>query len=165
MGFRKKAYRVDNIVSTGSIDNISITSEGCMDVVGDTYVFLCVNDYHVVEQKTTDNYIQCLAKVIVREDKYAVTYDDGSSLLSNEIIFPSPVDINILNVKLVDMYGDIVELCGMNFAFSLEITEVLNTMLYDFYRNYLWLGTIPSVPYRTVKGSAQTLLRGIGPPF
>lgn len=165
LGFRSKAYKVANIVNVNGIDTINITSEGCIDVVGDTYLFLCVNDYHAVEQKTTDDYIQCLAKVIIREDKYAVIYDDGSSLLSNEIIFPSPVDINILNVKLIDMYGDPVELCGMNFAFSLEITEVLNTGLYDFYRNYLWLGTIPSVPYRTVKGSAQPLLRGVGPPF
>lgn len=165
LGFRKQGYRVSDITTVNGLDTISITAEGCIDVVGDTYAFLCVNDFHTVENKTTDDYIQCLAKIIIREDKYAVIYDDGSSLLSNEIIFPSPVDINILNVKLIDMYGDVLDLCGMNFAFSLEITEVLNTMLYDFYRNYLWLGTIPSVPYRTVKGSATPLLKGIGPPF
>jgi hypothetical protein len=94
-----------------------------------------------------------------------VIYDDGSTLLSNEIIFPSPVDINFLNIKLVDPYGEVIDLVGMNFSFSLEITEVLNTKLYDFYRNYIWAGTIPSVNYKTVKGSAQPLLKGIGPPF
>jgi len=165
LGFRNRGYKVTNVVTVNGIDTITITSEGCIDIVGDTYAFLCINDYHTVDQKTNDDYIQCLAKIIIREDKYSVIYDDGSSLLSNEIIFPSPVDINILNVKLIDMYGEVLELCGMNFSFSLEITEVLNTMLYDFYRNYLWLGTIPSVPYRTTKGSAQTLLRGVGPPF
>ncbi len=165
LGFRQKIYRATNKVTIGSIDTFSIESEGCVDVVGDTYMFLCVNDFHTIEQKTTDDYLQCLAKIIIREDKYAVIYDDGSAMLSNEIIFPSPVDINILNVKLVDMYGGVVDLCGMNFSFSLEITEVLNTALYDFYRNYIWMGTIPSVPYRTVRGSAQPLLKGIGPPF
>jgi hypothetical protein len=165
LGFRKKTYAVSNSVSVDGIDTMKITSEGCLDIVGDTYLLLCINDYHTVEQKTTDDYIQCLAKIVIREDKYAVAYEDGSSFLSNEIIFPSPVDINILNVKLLDMYGEVVDLCGMNFALSLEITEVLNTTLYEFYRNYLWLGTIPSVPYRSVTGSAQSLLRGIGPPF
>ena len=53
----------------------------------------------------------------------------------------------------------------MNWTFSLEITEVTNTKLYDFYRNYIWLGTIPSVNYKTVTGTAQPLLRGVGPPF
>lgn len=165
LGFRKKSYKATDIIILNDINTITIESEGCLDIIGDTYLFLCVNDYHTVEQKTTDDYLQSLAKIVIREDKFSVIYDDGSSLLSNEIIFPSPIDINILNVKLLDMYGDAVELCGMNFAFSLEITEVLNTSLYDFYRNYLWLGTVPSVPYRTVKGSAQQLLRGIGPPF
>ena len=165
LGFRQKSYRAANVVKVGSLDTYSITSEGCMDVVGDTYMFLCVNDYHTVEQRTTDDYLQCLAKIIIREDKYAVIYDDGSTMMSNEIIFPSPVDINVLNVKLVDMYGAVIDLCGMNFSFALEITEVLNTALYDFYRNYIWMGTIPSVPYKTVRGSAQPLLKGIGPPF
>jgi thioredoxin reductase len=33
----------------------------------------------------------------------------------------------------------------MNFSFSIEITEVLNTNLYDFYRNYIWMGGLPSL--------------------
>jgi hypothetical protein len=147
------------------IEAISITAEACLDVVGDTYMFLCVNDYYTIEQKTDENYIQCLAKIIIREDKHMVIYDDGATLMSNEIIFPSPTDLKILNVKLLDPYGEVVDLCGMNFSFSLEITEVLNTKLYDFYRNYIWLGTVPSVNYKTVRGSPQPLLKGVGPPW
>jgi hypothetical protein len=155
LGFRQKIYKTSNTF---------ITSEGCIDVVGDTYMFLSVNDLHTVEQKTSTNYLQCLAKIIIREEKYSVIYDDGGTLLSNEIIFPSPTDLSILNIQLLDPYGDIIDLCNMNFSFSLEITEVLNTRLYDFYRNYIWLGSIPSVP-KNVKGSALPLLNGIGPPF
>jgi hypothetical protein len=134
-------------------------------VVGETYLLLCVNDLHTVEQKTDETYIQCLAKIIVREEKFTVIYDDGASLLTNDVVFPSPVDLKILQVKLLDPYGEVVDLCGMNFSFSLEITEVLNTKLYDFYRNYIWLGTVPSVNYKTVQGTAQPLLRGVGPPW
>ena len=168
LGFKQKTYKVTNVKQTTVAPIIDVyyqTAECFMDVVGDTYMLLCVNDFHAVEQKTTENYIQCLAKIIIREDKHAVIYDDGSSFLSNEIIFPSPTDLKILEVKLLDPYGEVVDLCGMNFSFSLEITEVLNTRLYDFYRNYIWLGTIPSVNYKTVQGSAESLLRGQGPPF
>ena len=164
LGFRSKCYKTTNSSTVGSLTVYSITSEGCMDVVGDTYMFLSVNDLYTVEQKTSNNYLQCLAKIIIREEKYAVIYDDGGTLLSNEIIFPSPIDLKYLIIKLLDPYGDIIDLCGMNFSFSLEITEVLNTRLYDFYRNYIWLGSIPSVP-KNVKGSAQPLLKGVGPPF
>jgi hypothetical protein len=168
LGFRQKAYKVTNLKQvTGppALDTYYQTSEGCIDVVGDKYMLLCVNDFYTVEQRTSETYIQCLAKVIIREEKHTVIYDDGSSFLANEIIFPSPTDLKILQVRLLDPYGEVVNLCGMNFSFSLEITEVLNTKLYDFYRNYIWLGTIPSVNYKTVQGSSQPLLKGMGPPW
>jgi hypothetical protein len=167
LGFRKKGYIVTNktIDLTTGLDIYSVTAEGCLDVVGFQYLLLGMNDLHTVEQKTTTNYIQSLAKIIVREEKQAIIYDDGATLLANEIIFPSPVDLKIMNIKLMDPYGEIIDLCGMNFSFSLEITEVLNTKLYDFYRNYIWMGSIPSVNYRTVQGSPQPLLKGVGPPF
>ncbi len=154
LGFSKQCYKVSN-------STFSQTGECCLDVVGDTYMFLCINDFHTVEQKTDETYLQCLAKIIIREDRFAVIYDDGSTLMSNEIVFPSPIDLKVLNVKLIDPYGDIVDLNCMNFSFSLEITEVLNTSLYDFYRNYIWLGTIPSI--KKASGSQQGLLKGIGP--
>jgi hypothetical protein len=168
LGYRKKSYRVTNTKQTTSDPPLTIyyqTGEACLDVVGDTYMLLCVNDFYSVEQRTEETYIQCLAKIIVREDKQTVIYDDGASLLTNEIIFPSPTDLKILQVKLLDPYGEVVDLCGMNFSFSLEITEVTNTKLYDFYRNYIWLGTIPSVNYKTVLGAPQPLLKGAGPPW
>jgi len=162
LGFQKQIYKVTNMILT-PINTCSITSECCLDIVGDTYMFLSINDFHTIEHKTDENYIQCLAKIIVREDRYAVIYDDGSTLMSNEIIFPSPTDLQILQVKLMDIYGDPVDLNGMNFSFSLEITEVLNTSLYDFYRNYIWLGAIPSI--KKASGSQQQLIRGMGPPY
>jgi hypothetical protein len=168
LGFRQKAYKVTNLkktTATPPLDTYFQTSEACIDVVGEKYMLLCVNDFYTVEQRTSETYIQCLAKIIIREEKHTVIYDDGSSFLANEIIFPSPTDLKILQVRLLDPYGEPVDLCGMNFSFSLEITEVLNTKLYDFYRNYIWLGTIPSVNYKTVQGSAQPLLKGMGPPW
>jgi len=156
LGFTKQCYKVSN-------NTFSQTGECCLDVVGDTYMFLCVNDFYTIEHKTDMNYLQCLAKIIIREDRYSVIYDDGSSLMSNEIVFPSPIDLKILKIKLLDSYGKVVDLNCMDFSFSLEITEVLNTSLFDFYRNYIWLGSIPSI--KKASGSQQGLLRGIGPPF
>lgn len=160
LGFRCPVYNVTNSkqVGTPPLTQFSLTSEGCLDVVGETYMFLNVNDLHTVEQTTYNTYLQVLAKIIVREDKFTMIYDDGSSLLSNEIIFTSPTDLKYLNVQLLDPYGDVVDLNCMNFSFSIEITEVLNTSLYDFYRNYIWLGTVPMV--KQPNGSQMPLLNG-----
>jgi hypothetical protein len=163
LGFRLPIYKVcESIVGTGApaITTYSITGEGCLDVVGEKYMFLSINDLHTVEQQTYGTYIQCLAKIIIREEKYTVIYDDGSSFMSNEIIFPSPVDLKYLQVKLTDPYGDEIDLNCMDFSFSIEITEVLNIKLYDFYRNYIWMGTIPSI--KRVQGIATPLLNGTG---
>lgn len=160
LGFRCPMYKVTgtNQVGTPPITEYTITSESCLDVVGETYMFLCINDLHTVEQKTYGTYLQCLAKIVIRDEKFAVIYDDGSSFLANEIIFPSPTDLKYLNVSLVDPYGDVIDLNCMNFSFSIEITEVLNTSLYDFYRNYIWMGSIPTV--KKPNGSAMSLLNG-----
>lgn len=168
LGFRCKVCKATTSKPSPDITGITIYSiigEACLDVVGDTYMFLAINDLHTIEQKTSETYLQVLAKIIIREDKYAVIYDDGGTLLSNEIIFPSPTDLKVLNIKLLDPFGEVIDLCGMNFSFSLEITEVLNTSLYDFYRNYIWLGAVPRVDYKTVTGTALPLLKGSGPPF
>lgn len=163
LGFRNRSYSVKCHIPKNLIDIYTLTGEACADVVGDNYMFLAMNDLHAVEHKTRENYVQVLAKIIVREDKNAIIYDDGSTLLSNEVIFPSPTDISTLQVSLLDPYNSVIDLNGLNFSFTIEITEVMNTKLYDFYRNYIWLGSIPSVPYKTVEGSASGLLRGRGP--
>jgi hypothetical protein len=161
LGFRQQCYKVTQMSTVSALDIYSITSESCIDVVGETYMFLSVNELHTVEQKTSKNFIQCLAKIIIREEKQCVIYDDGGTLLSNEIIFPSPIDLKNLNIQLLDPYGDIIDLCGMDFSFALEITEVLNTRLYEFYRNYIWLGSLPCIP-KNIQDSAVPLLNSIG---
>jgi len=164
LGFMNTFYNVNTVytdVSSAQTQYIQ-TSESLLDVISNQYLFLSIDDLHGVEQKTSDNYFQALAKIIVREDKLSVIYDDGSTLLSNDVIFPSPVDLKQIRVRLTDPYNQVIDLNYLNFSFSLEITEVMNTKMYEFYRNYIWLGTIPSVP-ANVTGSAQGLLGGKGP--
>lgn len=160
MGFRDILY---NVITPGSIPgSYGISSESCIDIIGDMYYFLSVDDFHTVEQQTNENTFECLAKIIVREEKGAVIYDDGSTLLSNDVIFPSPIDLKQIHIRLLDPYGKIIDLNDMNFSFSLELTEVMNTKLYEFYRNYIWLGQLPTLP-QDVRGAGVPLLGGRGP--
>ena len=160
LGFRDILY---NVSTPGEyVGSIGIKSESCVDVIGDMYYFLSVDDFHTVEQQTNENTFECLAKIIIREDKGNVIYDDGSTLLSNDVIFPSPIDLKQLHIRLLDPYGKTVDLIDMNFSFSLELTEVMNTKLYEFYRNYIWLGQLPSLQ-QDVRGSGVPLLGGRGP--
>lgn len=163
IGFRSLRYTVSTITDvSGGISTYAIQSESLIDVTADPYVFIAVNDYYSVENKNQDGFTQALAKIIIRDAKNAILFDDGGSLLSNDIVFPSPVDLKRIQVQLLDPYGKVIDLNGLNMSLSLEITEVTNTKMYEFYRNYIWLGTIPSLP-SNVTGSGQVLLGGKGP--
>jgi hypothetical protein len=163
LGFMNTLYTGNTVFdSSGTMIQYSITSESIINVAPDPYIFLAINNNEAVTQQTNDNSFEALAKIIVRGDKNLMIFDDGSTLLSNDIIYPSPVDLRFIKVRLLDVYGRPLNLNYCNFSFSLEITEVTNTKMYEFYRNYLWLGTIPSVP-SNVTGSAAGLLGGRGP--
>ena len=163
LGFMNTLYTGNTVFdSSGTMIQYSITSESIINVAPDPYIFLAINNNEAVTQQTNDNSFEALAKIIVRGDKNLMIFDDGSTLLSNDIIYPSPVDLRFIKVRLLDVYGRPLNLNYCNFSFSLEITEVTNTKMYEFYRNYLWLGTIPSVP-SNVTGSAMSLLGGKGP--
>jgi len=144
------------------VSGYSLTGTSLMNVSPDSYIFLSVNDYNTVEQQINGATFDTLAKVIVRVPKNTTIYDDGRNLLSNDIIYPSPVDLKQLKVRLMNAYGQTLDLVNQNFSFSLELTEVTNVKMYEYYRNYLWLGTIPSLP-TNVTGSGQGLLGGKGP--
>jgi len=151
LGFCKHFYCVDA--------PFSITGESLINTISDNYLLLGIDDMYTVEQKTNDDYIQCLAKILVKRDYNGIIFDDGYTVLSNDIVFPRPVDLKQVRIRLMDMYGVPIDLHCMNLSISLEISEVMNIQMYDTYRTYLWSKAEPRA-IRNVSGSAA----GIAPP-
>ena len=134
----------------------SVTGESLINTIGDTYLILGIDDFYTVEQKTIDDYVQCLAKIIVKRDHNGIIFDDGYTVLSNDIIFPRPIDLKQVRLRLMDMYGTPIDLHHMNFSLSLEISEVMNIQVYDSYRTYLWTKSEPRA-IRNVSGAAAPI--------
>jgi hypothetical protein len=150
LGFRCLKYVVAPIIGK-PLSDFSQISESLVDVVGDLYILLHVGDFKNIEHKTGDNYIQCMTKILVGNDKGSLILED-STLMNNQVILPSPIDLKQLSIRLTDAYDQPIDLMDMNWSFTLEIIEVTNIKLYEFYRNYLWSGTLPSIK-KNVKGS------------
>lgn len=148
LGFNKHFYSVSS--------PFSITSESLMTTSGDNYMLLAIDDFHTVEHKTSDDYIQCLAKILVKRDANGIIFDDGYTVLSNDIVFPRPIDLSQVRVRLLDMYGRPIDLHNLNFSISLEIVEVMNIQMYDSYRTYLWTKPEPRAT-RNISGSAAPI--------
>lgn len=151
LGFNNHFYVVDA--------PFCVTGESLISTTGDNYFLLAIDDFYTVEHKTNDSYIQCLAKIIVKRNGNGIIFDDGYTVLSNDIVFPRPVDLKQVRVRLLDMYGETIDLHNLNFSISLEISEVMNIQLYNNYRTYLWDKAEPRA-IRDTNGSAA----GIAPP-
>jgi hypothetical protein len=144
MGFtRQDAYTA---VSVGG--KYTVKSDSCASFQGDNYLFLRVNDFNCVRQTVTtslpgqpvqSNDFTALAKLVLREPKNYMTFDDYASQHIKEVVFTTPRDLERFHVQLVDAYGSVVDFCSAQFSFSIEVLEIQNPTLYDTIRNTLML--------------------------
>jgi len=116
LGFLRSVY-------TGT----TFTSESVVQTQPDPYWLLSVEDWYTVEHKTADSYLPCLAKIIVPPTANTVF---GHDLRTNAFTFLRPTDLSQVRLRLVDRQGVPVDLNGVNFSLSLELTEVMNINLY-----------------------------------
>lgn len=132
LGFIKHTYEVNQSTC------FQVEGESLINTEGDAYFLLAIEDFHTVEHKTHDSYVQCLAKILVKNNTTRIIFDDGYTVLSNEIVFAQPMDLKQVRVRLIDAYGEPLDLHHNNLSISLEIKELMNVQLYDSYRTQTW---------------------------
>ena len=119
LGFRNESY-------TGQ----SIVSEGLFDAIGDRYIYLSVEDYQYntnitnmvgIDRNFLDKSI--LAKVPMNDEKLALIIYDTNPLCKVRQ-YNGPVTLKKFHIKILDKFGNIIDLNNMDFSFTLEL-EVL----------------------------------------
>jgi hypothetical protein len=155
LGFSRK--RVHRAVPREDVSGWRLESDQCANFAGDNYLFLRVNDFACVRQ-TVQKFRQspegiwvrdqsdftALGKLVLREPKNFMTFDDYASQHAKEVVFPSPVDLSRLRVQVLDVYGEVIDMCSMQFSFSLEVLEVRNPAVYNAIRDQLVAGALES---------------------
>lgn len=148
LGFTRGLH-ASTLTSTVPTDTYTVTSDACANFSGDHYLFLRVNDYAGVNQTVSvydstflperrqRNEFTALAKVVLREPKNAVIFDDYAGQHIKEFVFTAPTDLSRLHIQVMDAYGQIMDLCSSQFSFSVEVLEVRNLALYDAIRDSL----------------------------
>ena len=120
--------------STTYSGNIAYTAEGFGNVVGDNYFFVQVESFEVVESTTfADTAFSAFAKIIIGTPKNDIIFDNGNNLLTKTIQFSQPQNISQIRVKLINAYGDVI-LMSNNMSITVEVTEIVNSTLYETYR-------------------------------
>lgn len=119
IGFRVANYK--NIYD-------EIVSEGLFDAGGDRYIYLCINDF---QYNTNTSNIVCFDKSILNEDviakipmvngKLSLIVNDNNSPLSKLRRYNGPVNLAKLELKVIDHFGNIIDLNHMDFSLTLEL--------------------------------------------
>jgi hypothetical protein len=86
-----------------------------------------VNVTHRLHDK---GFIEVFAKIILKDGSFAITFDDNSNLLRKEYTFLAPVTIPQFTVKLLNQYGEPVNMLHVDWSITLEITEIVNSKTY-----------------------------------
>jgi len=109
-----------------------ILSEGLYDGGGDRYIYVSVNDY---QNNVNENNVVCfdksildqhvIAKIPLVNGKFSITSNDYNGLSLSKIRkYNGPVNIRRLHIKLLDKFGEVIDLNNMDYSLTFEM-EIL----------------------------------------
>lgn len=114
------------------------TAEYVPTIIANNYVYLSINDWNGVQhQNFNSTRFDAFAKLLMTGPKNTLFFDTArSNTTSKDFFFQQPVDINRLDIKLLDTYGNQLNLRGGDFSITLEIKQILNIDLYEALRQF-----------------------------
>ena len=139
MGFRKSVY--ERICSNNSHNDLTITNEFCYGYLESEtsfgssfyqYVFLEIDDFQrnfssntIISSKGDSNLgNNILARITVSSGQNTNIIDDGSDLVFKKRNYFGPIRLEKLHIRLLDRFGEVIDLKGNDFSFALEIEKL-----------------------------------------
>ena len=138
MGFSRGIFPSTTVADASG--NYTVTSDQLSYFAGDAYVLLKLNDFDCVLQTMKGSDFTALAKIVVKEPKNYMAFDDYASQHAKEVVFPTPQDLSRLHVQLLDAYGEPIDMNSSQFSFSIEVLEIMNLSLYNTVRDAFAVG-------------------------
>lgn len=117
--------------------SIGYTSEACPQLIGDSYIYLCISDWNNIEhQDYNQTNFLVFSKILLNTGKNTMIFDTITSNTTSKIYhFIQPTNVNLLKIQLLDAFGIVLDTQGANISMTLEFQEVLNMSLYEKYRD------------------------------
>jgi hypothetical protein len=108
------------------------TSENILNVIGEQYVYLMVNNWggvQVYDIKDNSAYIKYVfAKILLTQQKTYIIFDGQSNLITKEYTFRSLEKIKALKISIVDKYGEPIDM-NQDFSLTLEFKKIYDYKL------------------------------------
>ena len=141
MGFRKSTYTVKymetpstRIIDANEIYLAYLESESSFGSTYTHYVFLEIDDFQRNVSSNTivsyngngDSYLSnnILSKIVISSGQYTNIVDNGGDLVFKKRNYYGPIKLEKMHIKLLNRFGEVIDLNDNNFSFTLEL-EVL----------------------------------------
>ena len=102
-----------------------------MDIIGPRYLFLVVDDG--ISSSVNANFFSAdgsglpgntIARISLKGAAFNVQAQNDFSVYTEPRLYFGPVNIAVLNIKIIDEYQRIVDLNGSNISFTLRLTSI-----------------------------------------
>jgi hypothetical protein len=132
LGFREKTSQVSQVDASGN-----------HFVAGNTVILIQQTPYYLLQLQCPDyveqimhrtdynGWIPAFAKLVLRDDAYVLQFVDTSDWIRKEYTFLTPVNVSALRVRLVDPYGEPVDMRNMDWSMTFELYEVVNSRTFQ----------------------------------
>lgn len=131
LGFYQTTY--SSVFTGGPLFLHQIEGDTPPDVIQDKYIYLQINDWSLVHhQDVNQTTFPAFAKIQLPGTKNTMIFD-GNYINSStkEYFFPQPVNIQRLEIKLLDAFGNILESDGENWSMTVELRQVNDSATYE----------------------------------
>ena len=128
IGFRETSY----------IDANSYTSESPFDESCFDYIYFSMDDFNKSSNNNTigilpgENMVDdnILAVVPLSNDSSKKTFDNGSDLIYKTRTYSQPVSLKKLKIKLLDIYGNLLDINKKDYTFVLQVKRIHDNVKY-----------------------------------
>jgi|TARA_B110000967_G_C18828883_1_gene532912 hypothetical protein len=141
LGFTKRFYEIhrqDTYIDYVYNGNNIVTHESVLQSESSYgnghihYIFISIDDFNKnfitdsIVASTKDNYIgdNILGRVSINESFHSVMLHNASDQIFKQRDYLGPVNLNKLRIKILDKYGNVLDLNNNDLSMSLEITKL-----------------------------------------
>jgi hypothetical protein len=117
--------------------------EGGWQITGTSPMYIRASPYYLLQLWCPDSVepmvhrvgkgtaIPAFAKLVLDGNKYALQFINNSDYMRKEFTFLTPVNISHVRVKLLNPYGEPVDMRDIDWSLTLELYEIVNSHTYD----------------------------------
>lgn len=125
LGFLNKVYTTTSLTI--------LESDVTPNTIQDSYVYLQINDWNLLEhQQYGQTYYSVFAKIQLTGAKNAIIFDNNyTNSSTKEYVFPQPVNLQKFEIRMLDAYGNTLDLRNGSFSMTLELQQVNSSAVYE----------------------------------